>query len=110
MRHAYVFALLLAFAAPSFAQDAPIPRKDDQWTILCTTLPGPDRIRQARDLRMTLARSTRMPGWYVVQGETESTLYYGYYRTIDARVDSKESARIKSDLRKIQELAEANGE
>jgi hypothetical protein len=114
MRHAFVFAFLLLLAAPLYAQDAPVPPRDAEWTIYCASLAGPDRVREAKNLRIDLPRRTGLRDWYVVQGDTDSKVFYGYYRTIDSSAqsaaDRKEAARAKSDLHKIQEFTGPNGE
>jgi len=43
--------------------------KDAQWTILCTTITGPDHAGQGRAARTNLINQTKMPDWYTVSGE-----------------------------------------
>jgi hypothetical protein len=115
MRHAFVPAflpggLLLLLCAPLFAQDAPIPPADAQWTIYCTNITGPNHVRQAKSLRVDLVHQTGMRDWYVVQGDTESKLFYGFYRSVETAVDPKEAKRVHGDLHAIQGFAGASGE
>lgn len=63
-------------AAPSIPAGA-------EWTIYCTTVPGAGHVTQSTQLRDQLARSTGMRDWYVIHGDHESTLYYGFYKTLD---------------------------
>ncbi len=110
MRHAFVLAFLLLFSAPLFAEDTPIPPKDAEWTIYCTDISGPDHIRQAKNLPSDLVRKTGMRGWYVVHGDAESKLFFGFYRTVETSVDKKEANRAHNDLHAIQEITGSSGE
>src|SRR5437762_2453625 len=62
--------------------------KDAQWTILCATITGLDHAGQARTARTNLISSTKMPDWYTVSGEGQTTLYYGFYRSINDPKDA----------------------
>lgn len=89
--------------------DAPAPPAGAQYTVYCTSIPGEGHVMQATRLRDQLARSTGMRDWYVVHGQGESTLYYGYYHSIDRAEDPKETARARADREKISALADASG-
>src|SRR5215210_6132679 len=54
-----------------------------EWTIYCTTVPGALHIQQATQLRDQLVKSTGMRDWYVVHNANDSTLYYGFYKSLD---------------------------
>ena len=77
-------------AAPSIPAGA-------EWTIYCTTVPGAAHVAQSTQLRDELARTTGMRDWYVIHGASESTLYYGFYKTIDKNA---KAAREKIDAMK----------
>src|SRR5437660_149199 len=66
----------------SAASDMPVPPKDALYTIYCQVLAGPDHIERARQLRQALRVSTSLKDWYLIHGADQSTLYYGFYRTI----------------------------
>ncbi|HSV15035.1 MAG TPA: hypothetical protein VLI90_12320, partial [Tepidisphaeraceae bacterium] len=74
----------------SSASDMPVPPKDALYTIYCQILSGPDHIERSRQLRLALRNSTSLKDWYLIHGADQSTLYYGFYRTIDPR-DSKDA-------------------
>lgn len=84
--------------------------KGAQYTVYCATLVGQDHVARAKKLRADLVQSTKMPDWYLVQGDGQTTLYYGYYREIDEQVDPKEGTRAQNDRRKVASLLAANGE
>ena len=65
-----------------------------EWTIYCTTVPGTTHVLQSTQFRDQLARTTGMRDWYVIHGDSESTLYYGFYKSVDK---SAKAAREKID-------------
>ncbi len=93
------------------ASDMPIPPKDAQYTIYCQSLAGPDHIERARQLQQVLRQATAMKDWYIVHGGEQSTLYYGFYRTVDPRdpQDDREGKRAIADLNKIRAMVDTNG-
>lgn len=104
-----------ASAASAADADMPVPPPDAQWTIYCKTYSGPDHIVVAKAMRDQLrARDRSMPDWYVVHGEGESTLYYGFYRVVSESEttdpkDAREAARFQRDRKKIDMMTDATG-
>jgi hypothetical protein len=88
-------------AKPRAATAAPPIPAGAEWTIFCATIPGAAHIQQSTQLRDQLARSTGMRDWYVVHGESDSTLYYGFYKSLDKN--------IKSAREKIDAMTDATG-
>jgi hypothetical protein len=72
-----------------------------EWTIYCTSVPGLGHIQQSTNLRDQLVKSTGMRDWYVVHGENDSTLYYGFYKSFDKT--------IKATREKIDAMTDATG-
>jgi len=93
-----------ADTANALREPAPDIPKDARWTIFCAAVGGPNHVSQARAMRDELVRLTRLRDWYIVHGENETTLYYGFYREIDERIDAGEAARKQADLKAINEL------
>ena len=89
--------------------DSAAPPAGAQYTIYCTTIPGPAHVPQSTRLRDQLARSTGMRDWYVVHNADDSTLYYGYYRAVERQDDPKETARAKNDREKVRAIVDATG-
>ncbi|HEV8606195.1 MAG TPA: hypothetical protein VGQ99_12555 [Tepidisphaeraceae bacterium] len=89
-------------------QNEPIPNipKDAEWTILCATVTGPDNATQARALRGNLINQTKMRDWYILHGAGQTTLYYGFYRSINDPKDTKESTRAQNDRKTIAALTD----
>ena len=92
-----------AAAAPSAASAAPqapaIPA-GAEWTIYCATIPGVGHIQQSTQLRDQLIKGTGMRDWYVIHGANESTLYYGFYKSVE---------KAKPVREKIDAMTDASG-
>jgi len=70
------------------------PPKDGQWTIYCTSVRGPTHVEQSKSLKEWLMKNSSLRDWYVVHGDQESTIYHGFYRTInDAKDNDTKRAR-----------------
>ena len=97
-----------------FANAAPpelVPPADAQWTILCEVFTDAQPpIRSPHRQRFPGPRQTNLPGFYVVHQQDQSTLYYGYYRSIADPHDHKESDRAQADRQRIQQLVDPGGQ
>jgi hypothetical protein len=93
-------------------QETPGPSipKDARFTVFCGTFAGPSHIQQAKAMRQQLAQSTGMRDWYTVQGQGQTTLYYGFYREVSAQADPKEGARAQNDRKRIAGMTSSNGD
>jgi hypothetical protein len=65
---------------------APVVPAGAEWTIYCMSIPGAGHIQHAIQLRDQLIKNTGMRDWYVIHGQTESTLYYGFYKSFDKNI------------------------
>ena len=83
--------------------DTPAAPKDTQWTILCDSVEGPGHVENARDLKSMLARQSGMRSWYIVHTDHDSTIYYGYYRSLDNAAEKK---RAEQDRQRIAMLTD----
>jgi hypothetical protein len=105
-------ALLLATSVR--AEDAKskpfVPPADAQWTIICEVFDGPNHQAQARAAKDYWLQHINMPGFYIVHEEDHSTLYYGYYRSIDNPKDHRESDRAQADRQRLRQLADPTGQ
>jgi hypothetical protein len=86
--------------------DAPIPPADAQWTIFCDSIDGVGHVENAGIMRSRLIQLTGMRDWYVIHGEKDSRIYYGYYRGLD---DPAEKRRAEADRLKIANLTDRLG-
>lgn len=93
----------MLFSAPTLWAQA-IP-KDALYTIYCRSFVGPMRAQESTLLKDRLA-STGMKQWHVMHQESESTLYYGFYKA--AGDDSKDSQRAEDDLKKLRKMVDAD--
>ncbi len=103
-------------AGPGSAQQAdfsemPTPPAGAQYTIYCQAYAGPDHQNVARGVRNVLRANTGMDKWYVVHGDQQSTLYYGFYRTLDKHdpADAREGERALADLDAVRTLHDSRG-
>jgi len=91
--------------------DMPVPPADAQYTIRCQNYAGPDHVQASRLVARRLRSDTPLKDWYVVHSTDSSTLFYGFYRTIDPRdpKDAKEGKRAIRDLDAIRSMADSTG-
>ena len=85
-----------------------IPPKEAKWTLFCTVIGGPGHIERAKQIKSRLADSTRSNKWYLVHEDDKSTLYYGFYRTIDRGTRDGDAAH--ADKVSISSLKNAAGD
>jgi hypothetical protein len=88
------------------ADDSPTPPLDAQWTIYCDSVTGIGHIENAGILRSRLVALTGLHDWYVIHGDKESSLYYGFYRSIE---DPAEHKRAEVDRVKVASLTDRYG-
>lgn len=80
---------------------APSISAGSEWTIYCTTVPGAAHVLQSTQIRDQLVRGTGMRDWYVIHGAAESTIYYGFYKSVDKTA--------KATREKIDAMTDATG-
>jgi hypothetical protein len=90
--------------------DAPVYPKGAQYTIFCTRIEGDMHVQQANRIKSDLIAGTGMKDWYVIHGDAESILYYGFYRTITDANDPGEMQRAQNDRRKIDGMIDKMGD
>jgi hypothetical protein len=124
-RYTVVALLLAAMLVPSVAAKKPAPAKskdgaavndgvapkDAQWTLYCQAIGGPTHVEEAKAVKDKLAQIAPIKDWYVIHQESESVLYYGFYRTIDEKdaKDRKEGERAQRDRRTIAGMQDQAG-
>lgn len=86
--------------------DAPIPPADAQWTIYCDAIEGIGHVENAEIMRTRLIQLSGMRDWYVIHGEKDSRIYYGYYRDLD---NPAEKRRAEADRLKVANLTDHLG-
>jgi hypothetical protein len=85
------------------------PPKDAQWTLFCATIAGEDHVARATQLKNELVAATQLKSWHVVHEETQSTLYYGYYRSFKDPKDTRETQRLQADQKAVQVMRDKLG-
>jgi hypothetical protein len=81
-----------------------------QWTILCARFPGAQHVFTSDAVKQQLIQQTKMPDWYVIHGEQESLLYYGFYASLDPRKDAVEGKRAQDAKKQVAALVDSTGQ
>ena len=78
-----------------------------RYTIFCTTFSGASHVAEAQSVRQKLL-GTGLRDWHLLQGEKQTTLYYGYYRTVSGEdpKEARERQRAHNDLRAVSSLTD----
>ena len=61
----------------------PIP-PDARLTIFCYAVKGPGHVENALTTREALIRKTGRGDWYVIHGQNESNIYFGFYPPLES--------------------------
>jgi hypothetical protein len=80
-----------------------------RWTLYCLSVPGPLHVEKANHLKEQMIKNSGMRDWYVIHSDQESTLNFGYYRSLNDPADS-DSRRAREDRTKISEWKDAAGD
>ena len=91
---------------PKQSFQSPVPPANAKWTILCEEFNGPAHVSEATLLKSRLVQTTGSNDWYVIHTETQSSIYYGYYRDLDNPAEKKRS---EADRTRIAALTDARG-
>lgn len=84
----------------------PAPPADAQWTIFCDKVEGPTHVAEAQLRKTQLIQLSGMTDWYVIHTDTDSSIYYGYYRSLD---NAAEKRRAETDRQRIAKLTDRLG-
>jgi len=79
-----------------------------RWSLYCASVAGPDRIAKMTQMKAYLMAKSPFKDWYVVHSEAQSTLFYGFYSTIDK--NDREAAKAHADRAKIAAWADETGD
>jgi hypothetical protein len=100
-------------AQPSAGAAAQQPQmnipKDARWTLYCTSLTGPDRIARATQLKNYMLAHSPYKDWYVVHNEADSTLFYGFYSSVERGDNARAAERAHADRKAVGEWKDENG-
>lgn len=81
-----------------------------QYTLYCLTISTPTHVPDSEHVKEQLIHRTGSSNWYVLHGEGQSTLYYGFYKTFDDSSQPEEKARAQADRLSISRLRDDNGD
>jgi hypothetical protein len=79
------------------------------YTLMCLNIMTPTHIPDSERLKMQLIRKTGLRDWYVVHGEGQSTLYFGFYSTYFDSNQPEEKLRAQNDRKMIAQLKDDVG-
>jgi hypothetical protein len=78
-----------------------------QWTIYCQTVSGPNHVLQATQIKENLIQTSGMSDWYLLHGERESTIYYGFYKSEDPA--DPDGQRAHAERARLDALTDGDG-
>ncbi|MDB5323899.1 MAG: hypothetical protein JWN40_5530 [Phycisphaerales bacterium] len=79
-----------------------------RWTLYCASLAGPDRFTRMSQMKAYLLSKSPFKDWYVVHNEQDSTLFYGFYSSIDK--SDRAAAKAHDDHTRIAAWKDETGE
>lgn len=87
-----------------------VPPADATLTLYVLPVTGLTHVEQAKTLKEQLIAQTGLKDFYIVHGEADSALYYGYYRDFIGTADTKEKARAEAERTKIASVKDRAGD
>jgi hypothetical protein len=81
---------------------------DARWSLYCAAVSGPDRFSRIAQLKAKLLARSGMKDWYVIHNDTDSTLFYGFYSSIEKTEPG--SIRAHAERKRVQELKDEQGD
>jgi hypothetical protein len=103
----WILTAVLALGNLAFAEA--LPPKDAHYTLLCKAYTSPAHRQESRQAKDYWTNKTGLQDFYVVHGDNESTLYFGYYRSYNDPRDKEESRRAQADRAKLDALTDTTG-
>jgi len=73
------------------------------------TINTPTHVPDSDRLKAQLIQRTSSNDWYVIHGDGQSTLYYGFYKTFDDKNNPEEVARAQADRQRVASLRDNSG-
>lgn len=99
----------------ALAASAPLPTipAGARYTLFCDAFSGPDHVQRAAEIKKLLTTHSKLKDWYVIHQEGQSSLYHGYYREFDVRVEGdaaskKDAARAQRDRETLEMIPNPN--
>lgn len=108
LKRAGLLAAVVALCGAPTAHAASSQGSDAQYTILCQQFTGPTHAQAAKQAKEALVKATKLKDWYVVTGDTDSTLYYGFYKSFDNPKDA-DTVRAQNDRKTLAAMTDTAG-
>jgi hypothetical protein len=100
----------LAVAPVAADSDFPTIPPGALYSLYCLTISTPTHIPDSEHLKQQLIHQTGSSNWYVLHGEGQSTLYYGFYKTFNDPAQPEEKSRAQADRLSVSQLRDSNGD
>lgn len=82
---------------------------DAQWTIWCARYTTPEHVFISDAAKQQMVAQTKLPDWYVIHGEKESSLYFGFFSTFDLNKDAAEGKRAQDAKKQVAAVVDSTG-
>jgi hypothetical protein len=82
---------------------------DARWTLYCASVSGPDRFTRIAQMKAFLIANSPFKDWYVIHNEQDSTLFYGFFRSIESNEDPRAAAQAHAQRKAIGEWKDQTG-
>ena len=80
---------------------SPIAPADARMTLYCLPVAGAGHVERSRALKDQLIERTGWRDFYIIHGEDQSILYYGYYKDFTGNQNPREKQRAEADRLRI---------
>jgi hypothetical protein len=92
------------------SQEPPLQIPSDaRWTLYCATVTGPDRFTRLAQMKAYLIANSPFKDWYVIHNEQDSTLFYGFFRSIETNEDPRAAAAAHAQRKAVAEWKDSTG-
>jgi len=81
---------------------------DARWTLYCAAVAGPDRFGRIAQLKSALIAKSGLTDWYVIHNEANSTLFYGFYSSVEK--NQRAGVMAHAQQKQIQDLRNDQGD
>src|SRR5690606_33269153 len=78
--------------AGAVADDGQRIPAEARFTIYCNSFTSADHVNEATQMKKVLMANTNLKDWYVIHQDGQSTLYHGYYREFDPKLEGLDAA------------------
>ena len=96
-------------ARPDKLSAGPMMPDGAKYTIVCAQYGGAGHVAESKAAKDKLIETTGRSDFYVLHDENQSTLYFGYYKSIESDVDPAEAKRADEDQQFVRSIVDSSG-